>query len=141
MAKVIIFKGDNGGVSIIHPSPSSALTVEQIANKDVPSGKQYKIIFTSEITEDLTFFDAWEISDQMLIKTNIVKAKEIAHTARRLDRANKMKPLDIEVTIPGMYEEAEKKRKVIRDENSALRVEIDEAQTTDELKALLSKLA
>lgn len=51
MAKVLIFKNDVGGVSVIHPA-SEALDIygiESIALKDVPSGKPFKIIDASEL--------------------------------------------------------------------------------------------
>lgn len=49
--QVIIYKNDEGGVSVIHPTPE-AITVygiEAIALKDVPFGKPYKIIDASEL--------------------------------------------------------------------------------------------
>lgn len=59
----IIFPNDEGGVSIIVPSPNCGLTIEQIAAKDVPAGKPYQIVDVSEIPSDRTFRNAWEYSD------------------------------------------------------------------------------
>lgn len=59
MSKRIIYPNDFGGVSIIVPA-DCGLTIEQIAVKDVPAGKPYKIIDASEIPADRTFRDAWE---------------------------------------------------------------------------------
>lgn len=59
----IIFPDDNGGVSIIVPAPECGLTIEQIAAKDVPAGKPYKIVDVSDILADRTFRNAWEYSE------------------------------------------------------------------------------
>jgi hypothetical protein len=59
----IIYPNDEGGVSIIVPSPNSGLTIEQIAEKDVPKGKSYKIVDVSEIPEDRLFRNAWEYKE------------------------------------------------------------------------------
>lgn len=60
MDKRIIYKNDEGGVSIIVPATECGLTIEEIAAKDVPTGKPYKIVDVSEIPSDRTFRDAWE---------------------------------------------------------------------------------
>lgn len=52
----------NGGVAIIVPSDDCGLTIEEIANNDVPAGIPYKILDVSEIPQDRTFRDAWEYS-------------------------------------------------------------------------------
>lgn len=59
----IIYKNESGVLSIITPSPEalSILTIEQIAQKDVPSGLAYKIVEDTYIPEDRTFRDAWEV--------------------------------------------------------------------------------
>lgn len=103
MNKRIIYKNDNGGVSILIPAiearrkilvsdaitetvivPATENTPEQeqiniitpavyrdetdeeflqwIAEKDVPAGKQFKIVDISDIPEDRTFRDAWEFA-------------------------------------------------------------------------------
>ena len=60
MDKRIIYPTDDGGVAVIVPAPNSGLTIEQIAAKDVPSGKDYQIVDVSEIPSDRTFRNAWE---------------------------------------------------------------------------------
>lgn len=60
MEKRIIYPTDEGGVAIIIPSPDCSLSVTEIARKDVPKGKPYKIIDASEIPADRTFRQAWE---------------------------------------------------------------------------------
>lgn len=60
MTQRIIYPTDEGGVAIIVPAAECGLTIEEIAAKDVPAGKPYKIVATSEIPSDRTFRDAWE---------------------------------------------------------------------------------
>jgi hypothetical protein len=55
----IIYPTDDGGVAIIIPA-DCGLTIEEIATKDVPTGKSYKIIDVSDIPTDRTFRNAWE---------------------------------------------------------------------------------
>ena len=63
MNERIIYQNDEGGISIIVPAPECGLTIEEIAAKDVPVGKEYKIVDVSEIPEDRTFRNAWEWSE------------------------------------------------------------------------------
>jgi hypothetical protein len=58
MNKRIIYQNDEGGISIIVPA-DCGLTIEEIATKDVPTGKAYNIVDVSEIPTDRTFRDAW----------------------------------------------------------------------------------
>lgn len=61
MTKAIIFQNDAGGVSIIHPAPNVGLSTKQIADKDVPTGKPYKIVDVSEIPTDRTARNEWTV--------------------------------------------------------------------------------
>jgi hypothetical protein len=60
----IIYPNDDGGVSIIIPTPEAleTMTIEEIAAKDVPAGKPFKIVDVSDIPSDRTFRDSWEYS-------------------------------------------------------------------------------
>ena len=60
MNQRIIYPIDNGGVAIIIPAPDCGLTIEEIAAKDVPTGKEYKIVDVEDIPTDRTFRNAWE---------------------------------------------------------------------------------
>lgn len=62
MNQRIIYPTDDGGVAVIIPAPDCGLTIEQIAAKDVPQGKPYKIVDVSDIPTDRTFRDAWEFA-------------------------------------------------------------------------------
>ena len=58
MNKRIVYKNDDNTISIIVPA-NCGLTIEQIAAKDVPSGKEYHIVNVSDIPSDRTFRNAW----------------------------------------------------------------------------------
>jgi len=58
MNKRIVYQNDEGGISIIVPA-DCGLTIEEIAAKDVPTGKAYNIVDVSEIPTDRTFRNAW----------------------------------------------------------------------------------
>jgi hypothetical protein len=63
MNQRIIYPNDNGGVSIIVPAIECGLSIEQIAEKDVPAGKPFKIVDVSDIPTDRTFRNAWEYAE------------------------------------------------------------------------------
>ena len=65
MDKRIIYKNTDGSISINIPADCD-LTVEQIAQKDVPTGLNYKIVDVSEVPSDREFRDAWTIDDAEL---------------------------------------------------------------------------
>jgi hypothetical protein len=60
--KKIIYPTDDGGVSIVTPTPEAleTMTIEEIAAKDVPAGKPFKIVDVADIPTDRTFRNAWE---------------------------------------------------------------------------------
>jgi hypothetical protein len=65
MDKRIIYPNDDGGVSVMTPMPEAlkTMTIEEIAAKDVPAGKPYKIVDVSDIPSDRTFRNAWEYQE------------------------------------------------------------------------------
>lgn len=60
MTKRIIYPTNDGGVAIVIPADECGLTIEEIAVKDVPAGKPYKIVDVADIPTDRTFRNAWE---------------------------------------------------------------------------------
>tara|TARA_R100000388_G_scaffold58622_1_gene43165 strand:+ start:76 stop:312 length:237 start_codon:yes stop_codon:yes gene_type:complete len=73
MSKIIYLK-DDGVIAIIHPvlteinlATGKNWTLEEIAKKDVPTGKKYKIVEDSDIPTDYSFRDAWTVSESDLI--------------------------------------------------------------------------
>ena len=63
MNQRIIYPTDEGGVAIIIPAAECGLSIEEIAAKDVPAGKPYKIVDVSDIPSDRTFRGAWEYAE------------------------------------------------------------------------------
>ena len=65
MTKRIIYQNDDGGVSIIIPTPEvlQDYTIEEVALKDVPAGKPFKIIDAGTLPTDRTFRNAWEVDE------------------------------------------------------------------------------
>jgi len=55
----IIFPTDDGGVAVIIPAADCGLTIEEIAAKDVPEGKLFKIVDVADIPSDRVFRNAW----------------------------------------------------------------------------------
>lgn len=59
MNKVIIYPQDSGSIAVVYPS--GEIAVEEVARKDVPAGKPYMIVDSSELPEEYNeFFNAWE---------------------------------------------------------------------------------
>jgi len=63
MNQRIIYPTDDGGVAIIIPAEDCGLSIEEIAAKDVPQGKPYKIVDVADIPTDRTFRNAWEYQE------------------------------------------------------------------------------
>ncbi|CAB4141643.1 hypothetical protein UFOVP420_22 [uncultured Caudovirales phage] len=75
-----------------------------------------------------------------MIQINMTKAKAIAHDARRAARSAEFEPHDaiIMKQIPGADSTAaEAARQAIRDKYATLQAQMDEAQTPEQLKALM----
>jgi len=62
MNQRIIYKTDAGGIAIIIPC-ECGLTIEEIAAKDVPTGKPYKIVDVSEIPTDREWRNEWTVDE------------------------------------------------------------------------------
>jgi hypothetical protein len=65
MNQRIIYPNDNGGVAILIPTPEYLVdhTIEELAAKDVPAGKPFKIVDVADIPTDRTFRNAWEYQE------------------------------------------------------------------------------
>jgi len=63
MSQRIIYPTDDGGVAVIIPTAECGLTIQQIAAKDVPMGKPYKIVDVSDVPSDRVFRNAWSWQD------------------------------------------------------------------------------
>jgi len=60
--KRIIYQTDAGGVAVLIPA-DCGLTIEEIAAKDVPTGKAYKIVDVSEIPTDRQWRAEWTVDE------------------------------------------------------------------------------
>jgi len=65
MSQVIIYKQDNGKVAIVIPTPEAleAHSIDEVAQKDVPFNKRYKILDTSELPSDWSMSHIWTCDD------------------------------------------------------------------------------
>lgn len=57
--KRILYLRDDGTLAVLIPCADSGMTLEQIAAKDVPSGKQYAVVDAESLPSDLTYAAAW----------------------------------------------------------------------------------
>jgi hypothetical protein len=82
MTQIIIYKNDNGNVSVI--APTGEISIEEVLVKDCPN---HAIIVDSlELPEEHNcFFNAWELVDGKVI-VNINKAKDITKDRLRQER-------------------------------------------------------
>jgi hypothetical protein len=64
----IIYLHDDNTLACIVPAPEilRTMTIEQIAKKDVPTGKAYKIIEDNELPSSREFRNAWTINESEL---------------------------------------------------------------------------
>lgn len=58
----IIYPTDDGGVAVIVPA-DCGLTIEEIAAKDVPQNKPFRIVDINDIPSDRTWRNAWEYAE------------------------------------------------------------------------------
>ena len=93
MTQVIIFKNDNGGVSVC--IPTGEISIEEVLAKDCPAGAI--IVDNSELPTDNEFFNAWELVDGKVVinetkKQAIIAAQEAQTTAKQsaLDKLAKL---------------------------------------------------
>ncbi len=62
MDQRIIYQNETGGVAIITPC-DCGMTIEQIAAKDVPTGKPYKIVDVADIPTDRQWRNEWTVDE------------------------------------------------------------------------------
>lgn len=64
MSQVIIYTQDNGIMAVIYPTPDALALygIKAIAQKDVPTGKPYKIADSSTLPDRSTR-DTWTMDD------------------------------------------------------------------------------
>lgn len=65
MNERILYKNDDGTVAVIIPA-DCGLTVQEIAEKDVPTGKPFAIVDAADIPADRSQRDAWVVDPAIL---------------------------------------------------------------------------
>ena len=97
--KRIVFKNTDSSCGIIALSTKTKLTIEEIAEKDVPTGLENRIIEITSLPTDRTFRNAWtDDNDTDTIDIDMVKARPIQMDIIRGLRKEKLKDLDIQFT-------------------------------------------
>ena len=140
--KRVIFENDEGGMSVLIPSPNCKLSIEEVAKKDVPLGRAFEIVDTKDIPSDRTFRNAWKKKGKK-VDVDIDKAKEHTHNIRREKRAKEFEPLDEKIMkkLPNTDEVAiEAERQVVRDKYETMQDLIDGADDVETLKGLIKEL-
>ena len=68
MAQLIIHENDTGGVAVGTPTQEAleTYTITEIALKDTPTGKPFWIVDEEQVSNDHTFFNAWELDLEAL---------------------------------------------------------------------------
>jgi len=138
----VIFENDEGGVSVLIPSPNCNLSIEEIAKKDIPLGKSFEIVDISTIPSDRVFRNAWK-KDGKTVGIDLDKAKEHTHVLRRVARAKEFEPLDEQIMkkLPGTDEVAvEAGRVLVRAKYDLFQTDIDGAADVHELKAIIEEM-
>lgn len=74
-----------------------------------------------------------------IISVDLSKYREWVHGLRRAARAMEFKPWDLKVTIPAEQATAEAAREEIRERYSLIQLEIDYADTVDNLEIIVAK--
>jgi hypothetical protein len=96
MSQIIIFKNENGGVSVTIPTPEvlESHGIEWIKNKDTPANS---IIVEKDSlpNNDNDFFDSWEMDDEGNITVNLSKAKEHTKVRLRVERTPLLSTQDV----------------------------------------------
>ena len=139
--KRIIYKNTDNSIAVIIPTPEAltSMTIEQIALKDVPAGKEYFIVDEAQVPSDRTFRGAWEFSDKVDI--NNVKATDIAKDKIRAWRKKQFEENDIILQNSIVDGDDVKKSEAVarRDYLRDLPEQCD-GKTVEELKVIIKNL-
>jgi hypothetical protein len=136
--QVIVYKNEDGSISVVHPSPNTKKSLAEIAAQAVPVGaKSVTIIDSEELPKDKYFRNAWELKNKK-ITHNMDKAKEIQKDKLRALRNPLLAKLDVEY-IRALEQEDNKETQKVLAKKQALRdltdsSDIEEAKNVEELK-------
>jgi hypothetical protein len=130
----IVYTNDDGVCCIIIPADECGLSIIDIAMKDVPEGKSYRIIDVSQLPSDRIFRNAWtDEYDTDTVDIHLDKAKNIKLDMLRSIRKPILDQLDIsfmksiELNNDSMKQDIINKKQALRDITKiALPDDIDE---------------
>lgn len=109
-----------------------------LESKQIP----FAILDEDEVPDDRIFRESWILSGET-VEEDLETARSVAHSKRRAWRDLRFKVLDAEVVInmtnPEKLAEAEGRRQDLRDVDGANQQKIDQAETTQELRAILGE--
>lgn len=136
----IIYPNGQGGIAVLIPAPG--VSFERLM-QDVPPQyqAQAQVIFASEQPTCRMFREAWRAEGTgpgTTIVEDLTASIECAHNYRRQLREAEFAPLDKQATIPMFAEVAEQERQAVREKYAAVQVQIDAAESTDELRGVLA---
>ena len=68
MNQRIIYRNDAGGVAIVIPAPETLEqhSIMEIAVKDVPAGKKFKIVDAADVPSDRSWRNSWTVDESLL---------------------------------------------------------------------------
>ena len=136
----IIYQNDSGGVSVIIPAPTCRLSLEQISEKCVPAGKEYRIIEDHALPKDRVFRDAWEYDEKEGITISFSKAQELTREKLRRERIPLLQQQDCLFLMA--LEKGEDPKEIIAEKQRLrdITAKVDLCSTLEELKQIkLSK--
>jgi len=144
MAQRIIYTDHDGALACVSLSVGT-LSLDEIAQKDVPGATPYHIVDAADLPADRTFRAAWEADcsqPNTAITINTSKAREIGHELRRAQRQALLAPLDAEINYAvansAKVAEIEAQRQTIRNANAVMQTAIDAASKPEAIKAALA---
>lgn len=139
MNQRIIYSTSSGGIAIVFPAPECELTIDEIADKDVPENTSFEIVDVSAIPSDRTFRNAWE-RQANTVNVNMPKAQDIKRDMIRAERAIELARLDVEfmraLENGNVGEQNRIKAEKQRYRDAPDNPKIEQAATPDALKAL-----
>ena len=62
----IIYTREDGGLSVVIPTPEWSGTMGELGQRYVPTGLKFKIVEDSDVPADRTFRNAWEVNEAEL---------------------------------------------------------------------------
>ena len=127
----IIYPTDDG-VAIIVPAPECGLTIEEIAIKDVPAGKPYKIVDVADMPSDRTFRNAWKHD----LTVDFPKAQALTKDRLRAERKPLLEAQD--VLFQRALETGKDATAIVKEKQRLRDVTklVDAATTLDQLKGV-----